>query len=493
MIKDEFLLSSVGDRDAACAVARKSAINIPAYREYLRRNQFSGKISRSNFEELPLTDKENYLMKAPYFSLLPPENLDDVHFVFKSSGSSGKSFYWPQLKQQYKLFDLLFEDTLSKNFSIRKKRTAIIVGLSLGSWIGGDLISWAAKNVALRSNYSLTVFSPGNQHEEILEIINGINRKVDQIILFVCPSTIGHLALLAEEKKFSGIFKKLRFLVIGEPFSENFRLRLRAKCKVKPPEVVLTSVYGSADTGIIGIESNAVAFFRELLSRYGQLRRYYGFENSLPNFFNLSVKEAYIEMVKGELVFTAWQGLPLMRYNLHDNGSLIDWNTVKTALKDLNLDGESEKLKNHIIKDRSNPIVIAVGGRSDGTIYLCGTNISESMLSNAINDKSLQKTVTGHFYVSVLERNGRQQLKWEIELKPGIRPDKKTESVIYAKLIELLGKLQPEFMADYNSIYSKWDDNESARIFQFKFYPWPQLSRRPDSAKHRIIALTEDK
>ncbi len=493
MIKDEFLLSSIGNKEAACEVARRAAVNIPAYREYLNKNKFSDKVLCSNFEKLPLTDKENYLMKAPYFSLLPPENLNDMHFVFRSSGSSGRSFYWPQLKQQYRSFDLLFEDTLINNFSIRRKKTAIIVGLSLGSWIGGDLISWAAKNVALRSNYALTVFSPGNQHEEILEIINGINGKVDQIILFVCPSTIGHLALLAEEKRFRGVFNKLRFLVIGEPFSENFRSRLGVKCKVKPPEIVLSSVYGSADTGIIGIESNTVAFFRKLLSRCGKLRKYYGLTGSLPNFFNLSVKEAYIEIVNGELVFTAWQGLPLIRYNLHDSGNLVDWDAVKMVLKDVTLDKESEKLKSYVIKEKSNPTIIAVGGRSDGTIYLCGTNISESMLGSAVNDKLLQKIVTGHFYVSVLERKGRQQLRWDLELRPGVYPDKKTVSLIYTKLVESLGKFQPEFLADYNNVYSKWDSDVSARIFQFKFYAWPELSGKPDSAKHRIILPPENK
>ncbi|MDD5269740.1 MAG: hypothetical protein PHE80_00960 [Candidatus Omnitrophica bacterium] len=487
MIDKRFTISSSGDKPLACKIADMAVKKIPAYRKFLEEHRFKQKISCANFEKLPITDKENYFFRMPYFSLLPSDHLDDMYFVFKSSGSSGKPFYWPQMKQQYRSFDMLFEKTLIDTFAIHRKRTLIIVGLALGSWIGGDVISWAAKNVALRSSYGLTVFSPGNQYEEIFDIIRGAHSKVDQILIFVCPSAIGHLFLLAKNKKVPLPYEKLRFAVIGEPFTENSREQIGKRCRVKFPEVVMTSTYGSADTGIIGIESKPLALFRGLVSRHNGLRKGFGFNDTLPNLFNISVKEIFIEAADKELIFTIWQGLPLIRYNLHDMGVLLDWQAVRKTLKDYRLDRELDALKQHILKNLPASDIIAIGGRSDGTIILCGTNISESMLNKAMNDRSIEKLVTGCYFVSVLDKDGRQRLRWNIELRPGIKITMKIEDFIYYRLVEMIGALQPEFLGDYKNVYCKWDKKRTERIFQINLFTWPDLSGREKKIKHRSI------
>ena len=64
-----------------------------------------------------------------------------------------------------------FKNFLEGTFAIHQKKTLAIVGYSLGSWVGGDALSWNLKNIAVDSTYPFFVFSPGNNLDEIIEII----------------------------------------------------------------------------------------------------------------------------------------------------------------------------------------------------------------------------------------------------------------------------------------------------------------------------------
>ncbi len=129
-------------------------------------------------------------------------------------------------------------------FGIDQKKTLAIVGLSLGSWIGGEYISWALKTMALDTPYPFWVFSPGNHHDEIITMVCQMNSLVDQIVLFLVPSAIAHLHLKASQSKQSLPFDKLRYVVTGEPFPESMRASFQRRAGVEENSPFMFSVYG---------------------------------------------------------------------------------------------------------------------------------------------------------------------------------------------------------------------------------------------------------
>jgi len=479
-------LSCYGNKDAARQMPLRAWDEVEAYRKFLNIYGLTD-ITKLPFEELPFTDKQNYYSRWPYISLVPPSHWPSIYFMFRSSGSSGRPLYWPQLKIQYGEFDRHFEHDLIRLFQIENKPTLAIVGLALGSWIGGDLFSWALKNIALRSTYPLTVFSCGNQHEEILEIITKAHKTFKQILIFFCPSAIGHLFFLAQQSKIVLPYSKLRFITIGEPFSETLRQNLNRKCHVVLPETALASGYGTADTGAIGMESLRSIGLRVLLHNSKALREALGISETVPNLYHIYARDAYLETVEKELIITRWQGIPLIRYNLHDKSEILRWRAINNVIKDIKFDNEYRPLQALVVNNPNLPDLLAIYGRSDQTVFLCGTNISEMMLSESMQDEELLRMSSGNFYVIISEERGRQRLHWHIELNYGKKPSLKLQEFFYKTLIQRLGQLQPEFAVDYGNIYRRWDNSPRERIFDIRLYPWKMLPGKTGAIKQKVI------
>jgi len=177
----------------ALQTARRAARTVPAYGRWLAAQ---GIQAVRSLHELPAMDKQNYLGGFAYSELLA-DDYARTFTIFKSSGSSGRSFYWPQLKDSDHASTPMLRQYLESAFHIHERRTMAIVGLALGSWIGGEHISWALKSVAVETPYPFSVFSPGSVHEEILTMIRNAEPFVDQFLLYLCPSAIARLHLKA--------------------------------------------------------------------------------------------------------------------------------------------------------------------------------------------------------------------------------------------------------------------------------------------------------
>ena len=203
------------------------------------------------FENLPLTDKATYL-KVSVFKELLGDDFADTFTVFSSSGSSGHAFYWPQLKASHRASAAQFGQFLESAYDVHQRRTLVIVSLALGSWIGGDFFSWLLKSVAINAPYPLAIFSPGNKHDEIIAMLHSAEGFVDQFILVCCPSAIGHLILRAKGNDRPLPLDKMRYLVIGEAFPETLREGIEKN--VPAGDSRMFSVYGSADTGLLGFD-----------------------------------------------------------------------------------------------------------------------------------------------------------------------------------------------------------------------------------------------
>jgi hypothetical protein len=123
------------------------------------------------------------------------------------------------------------------------------------------------------------------------------------------------------------------------------------------------------------------------------------------------------------------------------------------------------------------PGLIAITGRADSCLILCGTNITEAMFDQAVHTPDLASMLTGVYQVRLVIENGHQRLRLTLECRPEQAADSHLIDMIYPKLIEALGVAQPEFKDDWSSIYQKWDGDIDHRILKLELLPWPSLSR----------------
>jgi phenylacetate-CoA ligase len=477
-------LHHLGNPELGRAIAVRASERVPALRRHLAQAGISDAAATA-WQDLPQTDKRGYLLAHPFEDLLG-DDFSATYTVFGSSGSSGQPFYWPQLRRDQDAIAARLRGLLEESFRIHERRTLVIIGLALGSWIGGEHLSWVMKSLAACSAYPLAVFSPGNHHDEIIRMIGSAGRHVDQILLVVCPSAIGHLRLRAEQQGAALPLARMRYLVIGEPFPESLRLELRRETGIPASDPVLLSIFGSADTGVLGAESPASAAMRSLAAADPTLAADLGFTGAVPHLFHLADDDVFLESCAGELCVTRWQGIPLLRYNLHDAVRLLNWSAAIARVQ-ARL-GSDHPLSVQLAATRDLPDLVAVSGRADACLMLCGTNLSEAMLDTAIRDPSLAPWLTGLYRARLTTSRGRQRLELALECRSGSAADAASMEAVYPLLVAALGRVQPEFLDDWQSIYRRWDGDPDLRILDLRPVAWPGLADS-GSIKQRGIRL----
>ena len=466
-------MAALGDARKAEAVAARARAGVRAYARH-------SPVAPHSWAETPTTDKAGYLLAHPYVDLLGDDH-GDTYAIYSSSGSSGKPFYWPQLKAAATGHGAKLRELLEGAFCIHERRTLVIVGLALGSWIGGEQMSATLKALALAVPYPLAVFSPGNRHDEVLAMIAAADRLVEQIVVCVCPSAIGHLRLRAQEQGRPLPLEKLRFLVLGEPFPEVARGELARAAHTGPREAVMLSVFGSADTGVIGAESPASAWVRARCSESPGLAAALGFGAVVPHLFHVFDPGVYLETAGGELLVTKWQGIPLVRYNLHDAARLLSWRgIVSRARRLLPAEGVDAATAAWLDAAGDLPDVLALTGRADRCLLLCGTNLTEAMLDAAVRAPALAGWLTGNHRAETVLEDGRQRLAFTLETRPevGVAEEANTATLetVYPLLVAALGEVQPEFLDDWRSVYQRWDADPARRILRITLVAWPALA-----------------
>jgi phenylacetate-CoA ligase len=117
-----------------------------------------------------------------------------------------------------------------------------------------------------------------------------------------------------------------------------------------------------------------------------------------------------------------------------------------------------------------------VHGRSDRCIILGGSNLTEPILDEALRTNLLEHILTGQYRAQIVYRGDQQFLALRVERKPGVGIDAAAEQFVYNTLIETIGRLQPEFRGDWETVYRHSDSDPSRRILQIEWCDWPELS-----------------
>jgi phenylacetate-CoA ligase len=271
---------------------------------------------------------------------------------------------------------------------------------------------------------------------------------------------------------------KIRFLVAGEAFPETLRLSLCRRAGLGCGDPFMLSMYGSADTGNLGVESVASVALRRLLADRPKLAREFGLGPITPHFFHLTATDAYLETVDGELCVTRWQGIPIVRYNLHDRAVLLAWGPLRHAILASAPEGLDDVELHRLIQEAEEmPDLLAISGRTDNSVTIGGTKLTEAMLDEVVACPALSDLLTGSYRAALTFEADRPILSIDLEFKPDICLDTSVLDRAYRELIHELCRVQPEFASDWENVYRLWDNDSSLRVLRLRALEWPALSQ----------------
>ena len=244
---------------------------VPAYRDYLERRlgTVPPEVDLRTFASLPLTSKKDYVKAYPLEDLCLDGTLTGKHVLCRSSGSTGKPTYWPQMPEQERyVADYLYTD-LDEDLHISRCPALALVVLGLGSWISGELTTWGLRTLAIQKG-NLTLATPGLNLEEAAEILEEFGPRFPQTVLYSYPPFAKRLLEMASDRGVDLSVLRVSLRLAGEGYSERYRDHVNRLLGY--PEGHLTSVvsgYGSTDFGSAGKETPLCVAIRRALNEGG--------------------------------------------------------------------------------------------------------------------------------------------------------------------------------------------------------------------------------
>jgi phenylacetate-CoA ligase len=409
--------------------------SVPAYRKFLEEK---GIKAVQKPEDIPLTDKQNYLMRYPMTELIREGSMDKCFLIGASSGfSKGGSVLW--LKESVDEADYLekMRQLLMHDYDIENRPTLIIVSLALGMWIAGMQIACVLRSLAGNTDGVVTA-TPGIDLLESVHIAKEFGPMFDRIVWITNPSSINIIySLLRDEKEL--LQGKIYFPVVGEYFTEGFRENIARKFghDIENPYVVKTG-YGSADTGDLGIESRETIGLRKFLHHHPQRTKELFHTEDAPMFF-IKNDHALMEIVDGNLVVSKEQFIPLLRYNTGDAGAIIS----KEVFRDSGLDKQ--------LYDALPDELLYVFGRASEALVFYGTNLNIYAAGDFLNSLDDSFNYGGLYEMEKKERRGVEELEITVYV---LKEEEGLAARYQKKLLDYLKNNSREFNAKYDQLMS---------------------------------------
>ncbi len=114
----------------ALLLFREAAERIPAYRDFLKRHNVCAESINTyqDFQNLPVTNKKNYLRAFSLKELCWDGNLKGLSLFSSSSGSTGEPFVWPWGEAQKAEGALELESVFPAVFEMERYSTTFFMG-----------------------------------------------------------------------------------------------------------------------------------------------------------------------------------------------------------------------------------------------------------------------------------------------------------------------------------------------------------------------------
>lgn len=444
---------------SALKTFRQAVKRVPAYKDFLRKNSINpNKINTfEDFQSLPVTNKE-YLKSYKLDEICWDGKLSNLNMISTSSGSTGDPFYWPRgLEQEAevtKIYELVY-----KTFKADEKKTLVVIGYSMGNWVAGTFTLTATMRLA-QKGYPITIISPGIIIEEIVKAIKNLSSNFDQIILAGYPPFIKDVI---DHGRNSGIkWEKLevKFIWGGEVISEQFRdYILKAVGKTREVERLTDTMntYGSADAAMLGFETPVSIYLRRQGIKNKKLQLdLFKSNRRLPTLVQYDPRFKFFEVVSNRLVFTSSSGIPLIRYDIGDSGSLISHELFLALSRKYKFNVDKDFKRMGISNLNWKLPFLYLFGRRDLTVTLYGLNVYPENVKAALESKELSRYLTGKFTMSTEETARHNQfLLINFELAEKAKNGDHLHREVVKIVVEKLKELNSEYSKLYSSIGKK--------------------------------------
>ncbi|CAN5162340.1 phenylacetate--CoA ligase family protein [soil metagenome] len=438
---------------------QRAALEVPAYKEFLASLNVSADDVNTpeDFAAITPVTKENYLKAFPLKELMWNGSVMGSEVISNSSGSSGKPFFWPRnvvaRQQSVDVHRNIFQDI----FKIKEDEpTLVIVGFAMGSWIAGTYTFAAVLKLREDDNLPITLATPGINKIEIVRLLQEIAPLFKRVILAGYPPFVKDVL---DEAKRQGVdlpSLPLNLLFAGENFSENWRDYVLHKIGREESLDTSVTIYGTADAGLLGHENPFTVFVRRTaLAHPAIFEKLFPGTSSIPSLVTYYPEQRYFEEVDGNLIFSADNSLPLIRYQIGDQGRLVSGAEIWDVLKanSISIPAELESL-------RELPY-LTIYGRTDVATTFYALDIYPENIRYGLEDRRFDKYLTGKFVLKTDNHPVTQEqiLNLKLELKPDVQSiDVPVDDITEAVLMSLK-KFNSEFSRLYQEIGAKAHPN----------------------------------
>ena len=424
---------------------------VPAYRKFLLEHKIDPADIRTykNFEDLvPPMNKDEYLRKFSLEDLCEDGTLSRQSLVLTStSGSTGNPFYFPRngiLDYQSSLYHEMFLRWAEID---SKKSTLVIVGFGMGVWIGGVITYEAFKTISERG-HNLSIITPGVNKKEIFEAMRNLAPHYDQIILCGYPPFMKDVV---DEGVSEGInWKKhdIRLICAAEAFSEKFRDHIMSRLGIKNPYRHVMNIYGSADLGTMATETPVSILVRRLALRKPKLyKAIFREANRLPTLAQFHPHFVNFEAKNGRIFVTGENIIPLVRYEIGDNGGVLDYADVEAACTAAGLDLPHEIRRAGIANTVMELPFVYIYERTDLSTKLYGAIIyPEHVKAGLESHPLLARHITGKFTMFTKhDKKHNEYLEINIEMKPNVRETRELGKMVVEAVVKGLVEKSAEY------------------------------------------------
>jgi phenylacetate-CoA ligase len=386
---------------------RSVAASVPAYQRFLDDHRIDPAAVRTveDFQQLPLTTKDNYQRRHPLPDLCRDGRLDDCDMIAVSSGSSGTPTIWPRFLTDELHIAARFEQVFRDGFDAGRQSTLAVVCFPLGTWVGGLFTTACVRHLAAKG-YRITVVAPGNNKAEILRVLPELAPHFSQVVLLGYPPFLKDVV----DSGTGWSAHSVKMVFAGEVFSEEWRDLVASRTGIADPVRDMASLYGTADAGVLGNETPQSVSIRRFLASEPTLARSLFGDSRLPTLVQYDPASRYFESVDGTLLFSGDSGVPLIRYHIADSGGIIPHAEMM------------EFCTRNGFTPVSGPALpfVFVFGRSLFTVSFFGANIYPENVTVGLEQPGISDWVTGKFVLETYEDGSRDlRLRVTVELAPG--------------------------------------------------------------------------
>ena len=356
--------------------AWRAARQVPAYRKFLVEQGVDapalfplGILSR-----LPETNKQNYVDK---YGLLERCVNGTVSFpgttIDESSGSTGTPYNW--IRSSHERMVAHRNIGFFARYAFGTEPLVTINAFSMGAWAAGF-------NMSLGMLRHGIVKSTGPDLDKILSTLRYLGPGY-RFLISGYPPFLKHLLDEGDRVGFPWADYRMHALVGGEGMTEELRDLLLTRFES------VYSGYGATDIeiGMAGESPVSIAVRRLARSRPDVREALFGRDPRLPMVFQYNPLIHFMEVNAEREVICTVSRLdllaPRIRYNVHDQGGIVDFATTKKILATFGFDIDTLGLAPETAGPRGQlpwvkPIPLPflwIHGRRDATISVMGSNI----------------------------------------------------------------------------------------------------------------------